>query len=401
MRVCMLAYSFYDSDNRVMRYAETLAARGDSVEVISLRYEGQAPREVIKGVNVCRIQGRKKNERSAWSYLHRVLAFCFHASWLLTLRHLRRPYDLIHVHSMPDFLVFAAWWSRLTGCRIILDIHDLLPEFYRAKFKISEKSVTYRALLMEERLSADIAHHIIVPNHLWRERVAYRLARPNECTVIINAPDRSLFYPRVRKRKDNKIVLLYPGSLNQHQGLDIAIRAVASAREQIPELEFHVYGSGPEQHHLENLVIELGLEKVVFLRSARPIWEIAEIMAEADLGIVPKRSDSFGDEAFSTKILEFFASGVPVVVSSTRVDRHYFNDTVVKFFPSGDVDRLAEAIVELGQSPALRNHFVTNGFAFVCSCDWEKNKVEYVSLVDTITRGRPASQAPICHTTLP
>jgi glycosyltransferase involved in cell wall biosynthesis len=218
--------------------------------------------------------------------------------------------------------------------------------------------------------------------------------------VIINAPDRSLFQPRVRKRTNNKIVLFYPGSLNQHQGLDIAIRAVASARERVPELEFYIYGSGSEQHFLEKLIIELGLEKVVFLRSARPIWEIAEIMAEADLGLVPKRSDSFGDEAFSTKILEFMASGVPVVVSNTKVDRHYFNDTVVKFFPSGDVDRLAEAIVELAQSPELRTHFVNSGFAFVRSRDWESNKVEYLSLVDAITGRRPTSQVPICHTTL-
>jgi glycosyltransferase involved in cell wall biosynthesis len=281
---------------------------------------------------------------------------------------------------MPDFLVFAAWWPRLTGCRIILDIHDLLPEFYRTKFKIGDKSVIYRTLLVEERLSADIAHHIIVPNHLWRERVAYRLGRPNECTVIINSPDRSLFQPRVRKRTNNKIVLFYPGSLNQHQGLDIAIRAVASARERVPELEFYIYGSGSEQHFLEKLIIE--------------------IMAEADLGLVPKRSDSFGDEAFSTKILEFMASGVPVVVSNTKVDRHYFNDTVVKFFPSGDVDRLAEAIVELAQSPELRTHFVNSGFAFVRSRDWESNKVEYLSLVDAITGRRPTSQVPICHTTL-
>ena len=400
MRVCMLAYSFYDSDNRVMRYAETLAARGDAVEVISLRYEGQAKQEVIEGVTVRRIQGRKKNERSAWSHLQRVLTFGFRAAWLLTAGHLRRPYDLVHVHSMPDFLVFAAWWPRLTGCRIILDIHDLLPEFYRAKFKISEKSVTNRLLLVEERLSADIAHHVIVPNHLWQERVARRLDRLNECTVIINAPDRSLFQPRVRKRTDNKIVLLYPGSLNQHQGLDIAIRAVASARSRVPELEFHIYGSGPEQRFLGDLIIELGLESVVFLRQALPIREIAAIMAEADLGVVPKRSDSFGNEAFSTKILEFMASGVPVVVSDTKVDRHYFNDTLVTFFPSGDVDRLAAVIVELAESPELRNHFVTNGFAFVRSCDWESNKAEYLTLVDTLTGRLPASQAPVCHTNL-
>jgi glycosyltransferase involved in cell wall biosynthesis len=317
---------------------------------------------------------------------------------MLTLGHLRRPYDLIHVHSMPDFLVFFALWPRLAGCRIILDIHDLLPEFYRAKFKIDENSLTYRLLLLEERLSADIAHHVIVPNHLWHERVARRLGRPHECTVIINAPDRSVFQPRVRKRKDNKIVLLYPGSLNQHQGLDIAIRAVASARARLSQLEFHIYGAGPEQRFLEDLIIKLGLEIVVFLHPPRPLREIATIMAEADLGIVPKRSDSFGDEAFSTKILEFMASGVPVVVSDTKVDRHYFNDTLVTFFPSGDVDRLAEAIVDLAKSAELRNHFVINGLALVRSLDWESNKVEYFTLVDSLTGRLPAAQAPVCHT---
>ena len=45
-----------------------------------------------------------------------------------------------------------------------------------------------------------------------------------------------------------------------------------------------------------------------------------------------------------------------------------------------------EVIVELAQSPDLRNHFVTNGLAFVHSCDWETNKVEYLTFVDTTYR---------------
>lgn len=42
MRVGMVAYTFYESDYRVMRYAETLARRGDHVEVIVLREKGQS-----------------------------------------------------------------------------------------------------------------------------------------------------------------------------------------------------------------------------------------------------------------------------------------------------------------------------------------------------------------------
>ena len=128
--VCMLAYSFYTFDNRVRRYAETLARRGDDVEVIALRYTGRPAMEVINSVRVFQIQRREKNERRRVSYFLRIVLFFVRSMVFLTRRHLRKPYDLLHVHSIPDFLVFAAWLPKLLGAKIILDIHDLLPEYY-------------------------------------------------------------------------------------------------------------------------------------------------------------------------------------------------------------------------------------------------------------------------------
>src|ERR1700720_1544176 len=75
MKVCMVAYSFYEGDNRVRRYAETLARRGDRVDVVSLRQKGQPPRGIINGVHVFRIQRRVVNEKSKFSYLGRLLLF--------------------------------------------------------------------------------------------------------------------------------------------------------------------------------------------------------------------------------------------------------------------------------------------------------------------------------------
>src|SRR5260370_24497693 len=46
-RIAMVSYSFYDADNRVMRYAETLAARGDHVDVISLARLAQSPAKPV------------------------------------------------------------------------------------------------------------------------------------------------------------------------------------------------------------------------------------------------------------------------------------------------------------------------------------------------------------------
>ena len=55
-RICMVAYSFYENDNRVMRYAEALAERGNQVEVLALRRSADLPpREEINGVVLHRI----------------------------------------------------------------------------------------------------------------------------------------------------------------------------------------------------------------------------------------------------------------------------------------------------------------------------------------------------------
>ena len=54
--------------------------------------------------------------------------------YFLTREHIRERYDLIHVHSVPDFEVFAALFPKLTGSKVILDIHDIVPEFYAASF---------------------------------------------------------------------------------------------------------------------------------------------------------------------------------------------------------------------------------------------------------------------------
>ena len=75
MNVCMLAYTHYEEDNRVMRYAEALAARGDRVDVIALRHPNEQTQSSVHGVNVFKIQTRVLNEKRKASYFFRVLSF--------------------------------------------------------------------------------------------------------------------------------------------------------------------------------------------------------------------------------------------------------------------------------------------------------------------------------------
>ena len=343
---------------------------------------------MINGVTVHRVQKREINEKWKFAYLSRLLAFLVRSSFFLTRGHLKQAYDLIHVHSVPDFEVFAALIPKLRGAKVILDIHDIVPEFYASKFKVRGDSFAFRALKLVERCSTAFSDHVIIANHLWEKVITTRSVPPNKCTTFLNYPDQDTFKPSLRTRNgDGRFIMLYPGTLNWHQGVDIAVRAFALIKDQIPEADFHVYGEGILTEQLTEMIETEQLQGRVKLMGMRPIKEIASIMANADLGIVPKRNDSFGGDAFSTKIFEFMALHVPVVVAGTRIDRHYFNDDVVKFFEAGDEQSLAEAMLAMVRDGAHRKRLADNAYSFVGQHSWTIRKHDYLDLVDKLVRG--------------
>lgn len=389
-RVCMVTHSFYESDGRVTRYAEALAARGDQVEVLALRRSEATPvAETINGVRVLRVQARYgKTEQTPLSLLLPILRFAAKCAWRIHRQWLRgERYDAFHIHNIPDFLVFTAFLPRLLGTPVLLDIHDLVPEFFGSKFKAGKWALVGPLLRLMERVSAAFATHVIVANDLWLDRYTARTGTRGKCNAFINHVDAGLFAPRARARQDGRIVMLFPGGLQWHQGVDIAIRAFRRIRAALPQAEFHIYGDGNMKPQLVALARELGLDGSVRFFEPLRVQQIAGIMADADLGVVPKRADSFGNEAYSTKIMEFMSSGVPVVVSSTKIDRFYFNDSVVRFFESGNADALAAACLQVLQDEPLRRQLIENALKYADQNSWARRQGSYLGLVDALIAG--------------
>jgi len=388
----MVVYAFYESDTRVLQYATALAKRGDKVDVLALKRDDSKPDvEVVNGVTLYRIQSRTVNEKGLLSYGSRIMRFLLRSTRLLRRMQKEQPYDVVHVHNVPDFLVFSALFPKWKGVPVILDIHDLLPELYASKFKISHGSLSFKLLVLAERISAAFATHVIVANHLWRDRLAARSSRPEKCSVVRNHPDLDIFIAQSGKaRKQNdRFLMMYPGTLNAHQGLDVAIRAFASVADQIPDADFHIYGEGPVKPALGGLVGELKMQGRIFLHDFLPSHEIARIMATADLAIEPKRSTSaFGNEALSTKILEFMALRVPVIASKTRIHAYYYDDSIIQYFENDDEAELARQMVRLKNDPQLRACLVENAAVYAQQHNWDAQKGKYLQLVDSLVASR-------------
>jgi glycosyltransferase involved in cell wall biosynthesis/peptidoglycan/xylan/chitin deacetylase (PgdA/CDA1 family) len=390
IRVCMLTYSFYTNDARVRRYAESLARRGDHVDVIALRGTNEKEYEILNGVHVYRNMERTRNEKGKLDYLIKMLNFLIHSSLNLTKKHFNMPYNLVHVHSVPDFEVFAAILQKLTGAKIILDIHDPVPDFFMAKFGGVKNEKYYKILSFFEKISSNFAHHVITVTDYWMGKIAERSKIPeNKISVILNLPDIKMFnYANIKEsRQSNEyFTILYPGTINKHCGLDIAIRAVHEVSKEIPKIKFQIYGGGPELDNVTQLVKDLELEDVVFFNGYVPLETIPAIMNKANLGIALLAGlNDYAQQALNVKLFEYLSMGLPAIATRTKSIEYYLKEGTVMLSEPNNPSDVARCIRDLYYDPGKRAELKKNGLAFIEINNSEIQMQKYLKIVDKLT----------------
>src|SRR6185437_10959907 len=103
-------------------------------------------------------------------------------------RSLRRRYDLIFINNMPDVLVASALLPKMFGAKVILDLHDPMPELMMTIFRKDPRSRSVRILKFLERWSVARADHALVPDAACHRVLAAR-TRAEKISVIMNSPD--------------------------------------------------------------------------------------------------------------------------------------------------------------------------------------------------------------------
>lgn len=201
MTVAILAYKFFESNPRVIWYANCLRLSGFNVETFCLGQYGQPKKTELNGVKINRIQKRSRNEKTKFNYFFRTMNFGLKALFILACNCMFKKYKYIIIFSVPEMLVFSALVPKLFGVPLILDFYDLSPEFYSMKFHNGKKSVLFSMLKFMEKLSCCFADFVISSNHLWEKRLISRSVEKDKIATITYCSDTSIFYPREKKTK--------------------------------------------------------------------------------------------------------------------------------------------------------------------------------------------------------
>jgi len=359
-RVAMVLFSYYPSDPRPRRAAEALADAGMAVDLICLREDPEDLKaESHNGVEIRRVPISRRRG-GILGYLYQYLAFLLASSCIIVSRSVfRRRYDLVYVHNMPDFLVLSGLVPKLFGAKVILDLHDPMPELMQTIFGLPPTANSVRFLKWVEKWSLGLADSVITVNRACAKIFAARSCPAEKITVIMNSPDEMIFSPRRRAtaRKSetagSPFVVMYHGSLVERNGLALAVDAFAKTRQSIPSAELHVYGA--RNSFLEKVmetVRERGLQNSVHYMGQKPLEEIVDAIETCDVGVIPNKRSIFTELNTPTRIFEYLALGKPVIAPRASGITDYFNEDSLIFFELGDADDLARRIEYVFHNPA-------------------------------------------------
>jgi len=297
--------------------------------------------------------------------------------------HVRRRYDIVYVHNMPNFLVFTGLLPKLGGAKVVLDVHDPTAELLSDIRGRDLGRWTRRLLDAEERASIAFSDALITVNEAMRRRLATVTGRP--VAVVMNLPDSRPFeHPPAFGDPRDLNWLVYSGSIAHRNGVDLVVGAMSMLADDLPSLRLRIIGDGPALASVMQLADDLGLADRVQFSGFVPSEQIPGLVRGAAAGISPQRGGPFGSLVFSMKVPDYIALGLPVICSGIATMRHYFSDDELLFFEPDDAVDLARAIRALLADPDAAAERASRARVKLDKLDWTAQKETLVETVKAL-----------------
>ena len=181
--------------------------------------------------------------------------------------------------------------------------------------------------------------------------------------------------PSERKRE-----LVFLGRLVSEKGLDVLLESLGRLRQRNLHPRLTVVGSGAEKTQMEQLTRKLQLEGQVEFRGAQSGVELANILNEHQILVVPSKYD----EPFGVVALEGIACGCAVVASSGGGLPEAIGPCGITF-PNGDISALEQSLERLLTRPDERERLIAESPGHLLQFQPQRVAQRYLELFQTVT----------------
>jgi glycosyltransferase involved in cell wall biosynthesis len=388
----MVTISPYPADPRPRRMVEALLKEGASVDLICQGDEKGAAREKIGALDIKRLP-IPHLRAGKLAYAYEYSSFITVSSAILAARSLRRRYDLVYVNNMPDVLVASALFPKMLGAKVILDMHDPMPELMTTIYGLGENSRAVSVIKRLEKWSFARAHKVLTVNVACKRIFSNRSCAAEKIGVVMNTPDDGIFPVRAIRtssaRASKPFTIMYHGSIVERNGLDLAVEALEHVRKTVPEAILKVYGK--KNAFLGQVLQQAqskGLKNAVEFMGPRSLEGLVAEIEQCDVGVIPNQRNPFTDINTPTRIFEYLAVGKPVVVPRTLGILDYFDTNSLYFFESGNAKELAEQIERVYANPVEANAIAERGQKIFRDHAWPQERQALIDMVREVLKGK-------------
>jgi glycosyltransferase involved in cell wall biosynthesis len=364
-RLTFISELYYPEDTStgyfVTGIAEGLASRcSDDVEVSVLCAQPSyakagvtAPKlESHRGVQIRRLAAPKGNKNRLPGRLWNLASLSFRFFGVMG-REIRRGDLVVVLTNPPSLPVFAAFWGRIKGARIILLVHDVYPDVLVPTGLAREESLLVRSIDGVQRWMLRRMCSVVVLGRDMRGRLLGKMpGRDADLSIIPNWGEDGEIIPsmhientlRQRLGLQNKFIVQFSGNLGRTHGLDDLLALAVACREQ-DSLHFFVFGWGAGKAFLENEIRDKALSNITLLPPCER-EELGTYLTCCDLFLMPFRKGMEGISVPS-RLYNVLAAGNPVLAvadPSSELAQVVAEEQMGWVVEPGDIPAMQQAI---------------------------------------------------------
>lgn len=403
--ILMITDSSFPADVRIRQEAFTLKDNGYNVSIISAKSNGLAFFQNVEGVNVYRIpkveifKKRKHFKGKAHTLLNSLFnaamgvigygfEFCyftFSAFILSFFVWFKHNFDIIHTHNPPDTLFAIALFYKLFGKKFVYDHHDLSADLYVEKYRPKIRLI-YNILLFLEKISCKTADYVIATNESYKSiEVERSRIKLEKVYVVRNGPDLTKLQivegiDDIRKRANT--ILCYLGAINVQDGVDNVLYVLDKIVHtyNYRDIFLVVIGDGDYLFKIKSLACQLKIEKyILFTGFIGDVHELNKYLSTADIFLDAAPSSFLNDNSTFIKIMEYMVFRKAIVSFDLRESSISLKDAGL-LIPLNDVDRMAQAVIDLIKDEKTKNKLAENAAQRVKELSWDRVSVPLLEL---------------------
>ena len=257
----------------------------------------------------------------------------------------------------------AHWATHPALAAYVVNVLTGLPYSFTAH---ADDIYVERSMLDEKIRRAQFVITISEYNKRFLSKL-YGEAAAKKIFVVHCGVDSAIFAPRAHTPSNSLFNIVCVARLEQKKGHSYLIEACAQLKAQGVSFRCVLVGDGEQRAQIEGQIKRLGLEDMVILLGQQPRSRVGELLANADVMVLPSVTTAEGrQEGIPVALMEALATELPVVASAISGIPELVEDGHTGLLvPERDPAALAMALARLQNDPELGRRLGAAGRAKV------------------------------------